>query len=83
MELRLFVQVGLFMQMGPLVEVCALVEQISLVQERISPQRAHPAVAQYGLSWRLADTVNPQTDGCACHDGCLHKQIWLWWLGRG
>lgn len=68
-------QVDLLVQMGPLVEVCTLVEQVSLVQEGISPQRAHPAVAQYGLNWRLADTVYSQTDGCACHDGCLHKPM--------
>lgn len=58
MELGLFVQVGLLVQMGALVEVCTLVDQVSLVQERIPSQWAHPAVAQYGLSWRLADTID-------------------------
>lgn len=67
------VELGLLMQVDLLVEVCTLVEQVSLVQEGISPQRAHPVVAQYGLSWRLADTVYSQTDSCACHNGCLHK----------
>lgn len=66
-------QVGLLVQMGALVEMCSLVEQVSLVQERISPQWAHPAVTQHGFSWRLVDAVYTQTDGCSCHDGCLHK----------
>lgn len=66
MEVGLSVQVGLLVQMGALMEVRSLV-----VQERIPPQRAHPAVAQHGLSWSLADTIHPQTDGCACHDGRL------------
>ena len=72
-ELSLFMQVGLLVQMDTLMEVCPLVEQVPLVQERISPQRAHPAVAQYGLTWRLVDTVYTEADGCSCHDGRLHK----------
>lgn len=66
-------QVGFLVKMGTLMEVCSLVVQVALMQERISPQWAHPAVGQYGLRWRLVDTIYTKTDGCACHDGCLQQ----------
>lgn len=73
-EVGLFMEVGLLVQMDALMEVRTL-EQVSLVQG-VSPQRAHPAVAQNGLTWSLADSVYTQTDGCSCHDGRLHTRIY-------
>lgn len=64
-------EVCFFVQMGCLVQMWRLVEQVSLVQERVSPQRAHSAVAQNGLGGRLADTIHAQADGSSSHDGGL------------
>lgn len=65
-------KVGFVVQMASLVEMRCLVQQVPLVQERIPAQGAHPAVTQYGLSGRLADTIYTQADGRSCHDRCLY-----------
>lgn len=67
-------EVHLVIQMGSLVQMWRLVEQVSLVQERVSPQWAHPAVAQDGLWRSFTHPIHAQADGRSGHDGGLNTR---------